>query len=412
MFFHKERGLRTLEHGDDYASVGSLEELGWMRRELENRFDMKTTTVGHSKAEGVAVEGKILNRIIRATAKGWEYECDQRHVEVLIEQLDLASAKPLSTPGVDEPVEVSQKDVEDGIEKVAALLEGESATQYRALAARCNYIAVDRADAQYCTKELCRDMSAPTMESWKRLVRLGRYFLGKPRAVIGFAWQPEADCYDIFTDANWAGCRVSRKSTSGGVVMLGRCCIKTWSKTQSTIAQSSAESELLATVRGATEGIGLISLAVDLGLSLKVRLHIDAAAALGIIERRGVGRVRHLDVGTLWLQEQQLRKVVNLHKVPGLENPGDLLTKNLSQERVAHYSELIGYSYVGGRAALTSGLHSTKRVDEKKNLSTKIWIGDAPNRCQGCGRSFRSQNMLRAHLVRKECEAGMWRTRC
>ena len=71
--------------------------------------------------------------------------------------------------------------------------------------------------------------------------------------------------------------------------MLGRCCVKTWSKTQATIAQSSAESELLATVRGAAEGIGLISLSADLGLRFKVRLHIDVAAALGIIERRGVG---------------------------------------------------------------------------------------------------------------------------
>ncbi len=44
------------------------------------------------------------------------------------------------------------------------------------------------------------------------------------------------------------------------------------------------------------EGIGLISLSVDLGLQFKVRLHIDAAAALGIIERRGVGRVRHLNL--------------------------------------------------------------------------------------------------------------------
>ena len=76
--------------------------------------------------------------------------------------------------------------------------------------------------------------------------------------------------------------------------MYGRCCIKTWSKTQATIAQSSAESELLATVRGAAEGIGLISLGRDLGIEYLIRLHIDASAALGIIERRGVGRVRHL----------------------------------------------------------------------------------------------------------------------
>ena len=116
--------------------------------------------------------------------------------------------------------------------------------------------------------------------------------------------------------------------------MVGRCCVKSWSKTQGTIAQSSAESELIATVRGATEGIGLISLAQDIGLQLTVRLHVDASAALGIIERRGVGRVRHLDVGTLWLQEQQLRRVLELHKVEGLRNPGDLLTKYLAVERI------------------------------------------------------------------------------
>ena len=109
------------------------------------------------------------------------------------------------------------------------------------------------------------------------------FFLGKPRAIILLNWQVETNCFDIYTDANLAGCHKSRKSTSGGVVMMGRCCIKSRSKTQGTIAQSSAESELLSTVQGATEGLGLISLSADLGLLFKVRLHIDAAAALGII---------------------------------------------------------------------------------------------------------------------------------
>ena len=87
--------------------------------------------------------------------------------------------------------------------------------------------------------------------------------------------------------------------------MYGRACIHSWSKTQGTIAQSSAESELISTVRSATEGIGLVSLGRDLGIEVLIRLHVDASAALGIVERRGVGRVRHLDVGSLWIQEQQ-----------------------------------------------------------------------------------------------------------
>ena len=100
--------------------------------------------------------------------------------------------------------------------------------------------------------------------------------------------------------------------------MYGRCCIKTWSKTQATIAQSSAESELPATVRGAAEGIGLISLGRDLGIEHLVHLHIDASAALGIIERRGVGRVRHLEVGSLCIQWQQLKRIIEMLRVPGL----------------------------------------------------------------------------------------------
>ena len=112
--------------------------------------------------------------------------------------------------------------------------------------------------------------------------------------MLHFEWQSSVSVVDVDADANWAGCRDARKSTSGGCIMYGNGCVRTWSKTQATIATSSAESELLASVKGAAESVGIVSLGADLGLTLKVRLHMDAAAALGILERRGVGKVRHL----------------------------------------------------------------------------------------------------------------------
>ena len=72
-----------------------------MKQELEARFDMKTVIVGHDTSDDVASEGKILNRVIRATSSGWEYECGQRHVEVLIEELGLKGKKAVVTPGID-----------------------------------------------------------------------------------------------------------------------------------------------------------------------------------------------------------------------------------------------------------------------------------------------------------------------
>ena len=79
-----------------------------------------------------------MNRVIRVTSSGWEHVCDQYHVEVTVEDLGLLGAKPLTTPGVDEVVGGGP----------SPELDDSTATQYRAFGARCNYIALDRADAQ------------------------------------------------------------------------------------------------------------------------------------------------------------------------------------------------------------------------------------------------------------------------
>ena len=122
--------------------------------------------------------------------------------------------------------------------------------------------------------------------------------------VWDFKMQDDTDTLDVYTDSDWAVCRRSRKSTSGGAIMRGGHCIKAWSKTQALIAKSSGGAELYAVVRGATEALGMATLAKDMGKKVEIQLHIDALAAKGMIERKGLSKVRHLDVNVLWLQEQ------------------------------------------------------------------------------------------------------------
>ena len=139
---------------------------------------------------------------------------------------------------------------------------------------------------------------------------------------------------------------------------------------------------MIAVVKAACEALGSIALADDLGIKIRVRLHIDAAAALGILERQGVGRVRHLDIGVLWLQEQQLRRVVELTRVLSTESPPDLMTKHLAQESVNKYSNALGYEYRGGRSATTAKLHhvESKKVEvvQKERPEARQWhcVGD------------------------------------
>ena len=137
-------------------------------------------------------------------------------------------------------------------------------------------------------------MSNPTTGSLRRLHRIGRYLKMHPRLVWKYAMQGEVNEITARTDADWAGCRRSRKSTSGGSISQGTHCIKTWSKTQAVIAKSLAESELYGVVRGACEALGARTLCEDLGESSSIVLELDATAAKGILDRTGLAEVRDL----------------------------------------------------------------------------------------------------------------------
>ena len=217
VYYSKKKDLRTLVHGDDYATVGSLEGVRWLQKELEIAFEMKTVIAGHSGKPGVVTEAKILNRIIRAVPTGWEYECDQRHAEIILEELDLKKCKPVGTPGVEDTLKRSVEDEAHG----AIPLSPAAATQYRGLTARANYMAQDRAEIQYAVKELCRTMSAPTNDSWGKLQRLAKYLAGRPRAVSLFSWQCATDVVDVYSDANWAGCKNQSQEYIGRHGALG-----------------------------------------------------------------------------------------------------------------------------------------------------------------------------------------------
>ena len=134
--------------------------------------------------------------------------------------------------------------------------------------------------------------------------------------------------------------------------MLGTHCLKHWSSTQSTLSLSSGESELHGIARGMQQAIGFQSMCNDLGWKKPVCVHSDATAAIGIARRRGLGKLRHLDVEDLWIQEAVRTNKVELAKVLGTENPADLFTKYLeSPPKIEYALKKMGLRREDGRAA-------------------------------------------------------------
>ena len=96
---------------------------------------------------------------------------------------------------------------------------------------------------------------------------------------------------------------------------------------------SSAEAEFYAMIEAATRAKGLVSLAKEIGfrdLSPQFVLATDSSAAKSFVSRRGLGRMRHIEIRELWLQKEVRENKIKIMKVPGEENPADLMTKVLS----------------------------------------------------------------------------------
>ena len=226
---------------------------------------------------------KVLNRIVT-----WDnttrinYEADPRHVEIILKQLQLTEAKPVSTPGT--------KDEDRTSEHCEMPLTDKGTTGYRATVARCNYQSPDRPDISFAVKGLSRAMGKPTKGDLQRFKRIGRYLKGKPRLVMQYKWQPKQSTVTTYSDADWAGCRVTRKSAIGGCIRIGSHCVKGWSKTQTLVALSSGESELYAALKASAETLGLLSMLRDLGWRWHGEVWGDANAALGVINGSGPGK--------------------------------------------------------------------------------------------------------------------------
>ena len=125
--------------------------------------------------------------------------------------------------------------------------------------------------------------------------------------------------------------------------MFGSHCVKHWSSTQTSIALSSGEAGFTGVLRGAGQGLGYQALLKDLGVDVPLRVWTDSSAAIGICNRQGLGKLRHLDTHTFWIQQVVVTGTADLWKGLGEENPADLLTKHsLSRARLDGLVALVG----------------------------------------------------------------------
>jgi histone deacetylase 1/2 len=320
--FHATRSdssLFVLRHGDDIAYlllyVDDIVLTGSSPALLQHVVD-------HLRAEfAVKDMGELrffLGIDVKRTSTGF-YLSQEQYAEDILQRAGMSSCKPVSTP------------VDSRGKLPAAGAAIDDVSSYRRLAGALMYLTITRPDLASAVQQACLHMHDPRAPHMTMLKRILRYVRGTSSHGLHLHASPTLDI-TVYSDADWAGCPDTRRSTSGFCVFLGESLVSWSSKRQPTVSRSSAEAEYRAVANVAAECIWLRQLLGEL------HCHIDKATVVYCDNVSAVymssnpvhhKQTKHIELDIHFVRERvQLGDLRVLH-VPTGEQFADVMTKGL-----------------------------------------------------------------------------------
>ncbi|CAK0827956.1 unnamed protein product [Prorocentrum cordatum] len=281
---HREKEILIEVHMGDFHGEGPSGNLDGIIKRLRGVFDLKATDVimqgrySHLKRDRLRLmNGNIM---LRPNVK---------HIDDLIYAMGMETAKPAKVPSLTEEDPTWSPEL-DEIERAS----------FRAGVGIALYISPDRADIQRGVQLLTRNLSQPTEFDRKRLAKLVTYLKGaKTFGVLlekPTGSKPGEVKLQLFTDADFATCTETRRAMTCGITKLD------------------GEAEFYGATSVARDGKLAKNMPEWLGYKVTWELGIDSSAAKAMINREGVGKVKHLDVRALWIQQGRKVDGLNIKK--------------------------------------------------------------------------------------------------
>ena len=327
MFIRKDhRGVVfALVHVDD--TIVAADELSLVR---EVKMDIGRCFKVRDLGEARVFLGMHINR----DDTGGISLSQQNYVDQLLQRHHMEGAKFRSTP--------LPAGYKSSIEDDSALLP--NATEFRSLVGGLNYLATStRPDIAYALSVLSRFMSAPTKGIMTQALGVLRYVAGTRSMGIHFG-----SCGDVaikgYSDSDWAGDPITRRSTTGYLFSLNGGAISWSSKLQRTVAASSVEAEYQATAAAVREALWFRKLAGDLDLNQdSINISVDSQGALSLGNNPVTSaRSKHIDVQHHIVRERINSGEVRLEYCPTDRMVADGLTKALGEIKFCWCREAMG----------------------------------------------------------------------
>ena len=364
--------IMLLVYVDDLFILGPNDKSNETLRLLQEHFAMKQTG---ELTKGSEVQ--FLGRTIKRDLDSVSFSTSTNYVTALVDLLGITDNRETRITGSSSPFPKSDD---------TNSLNPANHSRYRRAVGMLQWIVPTRPDMAFATKERASALASPTNADMTALRHLVRYYRTtsdlelriqpKTRTRVPEG-EPELLSVEAYSDSDWAGCRDTRRSTSGGIIYFEGAVLAFWSRTQTTIALSICEAELYAINMATIEALNVKSTIEELIKNCKTNstVYTDSSSAKSITSRRGVTRkTKHIELRQLFVQELVANGTLQVTKVGTLSNPADIFTKFVSSETIQRQLHAVGLRCT----KLIHAIHAIRcvpsdfvEVSEKKGHETR-----------------------------------------
>ncbi|GJW35096.1 putative ribonuclease H-like domain-containing protein [Tanacetum coccineum] len=240
-----------------------------------------------------------------------------KYVAEILKKFDFASVKTASTP----------------IETQKPLVKDEEATDvdvhlYRSMIGSLMYLTASRPDIMFAVCACSRFQVTPKTSHLNAVKRIFRYLKGKPKLGL---WYPRVSSFDLeaYSDSDYAGANLDRKSTTGGCQFLGRRLISWQCKKQTIVATSTTEAEYVAAANCCGQVLWIQNQMLDYGFNfMNTKIYIDNESTICIVKNPVFhSKTKHIEIRHHFIRDAYEKKLIQVLKIHTDDNVADLLTK-------------------------------------------------------------------------------------
>ncbi|GJW84808.1 hypothetical protein Tco_0157953 [Tanacetum coccineum] len=264
--------------------------------------------------------------------------CSQKQARI-VAQMDVKSAFFDGTIEEEKFNFATVKTTSTPIETNKALVKDEEAEAvdvhlYRSMIGSLMYLTASRPDIMFAVCACARFQVTPKMSHLHAVKRIFRYLKGQPKLGL---WYPRDSPFDLeaFSDSDYAGASLDRKSTTGGCQFLGKRLISWQCKKQTIVANSTTEAEYVAAANCCGQVLWIQNQMLDYGFNfMNTKIFIDNESTICIVKNlMFYSKTKHIEIRHHFIRDCYEKKLIQVIKIHTYHNVADLLTKAFDVSR-------------------------------------------------------------------------------